>query len=193
MAPRPAPDKMRVEEQIQPSTTADRLGAAVALIPKVVIAALLIFAMLDLLVGVFLRYVVVAVTDYFDLPTVNFFWVEEVGELALAWLTAIGAAVAIIERTHFVLSILTHRLSARAQAIIERLNHVLIAAFGVLAAVYGFRLSLINSVLTTPGLEINLAWLYASSVAGGALIAIYGLGVAAGVLRPRLPHDVEGI
>ena len=61
-----------------------RFGAVIALIPRIVVAALLIFAMLDLLVGVFLRYVVVAVTDYFDLPNVNFFWVEEVGELALA-------------------------------------------------------------------------------------------------------------
>jgi TRAP-type C4-dicarboxylate transport system permease small subunit len=170
-----------------------RIGAVVSVIPKVVIAALLIFAMLDLLAGVFLRYVVVAVTDYFDLPTVNFFWVEEVGELALAWLAAIGAAVAIIERTHFVLSILTRRLSVRAQIVIDRLNHLLIAVFGALVAFHGFRLSLINSVLTTPGLEINLAWLYASSVVGGTLIAVYGLGVAAGVLRPRAPHDVEGI
>ena len=29
-------------------------------------------------------------------------------------------------------------------------------------------------MLTTPGLEINLAWLYASAVVGGVLIAVYG-------------------
>ena len=39
-------------------------------------------------------------------------------------------------------------------------------------------LSLLNSTLTTPGLQINLAWLYASSVAGGVLIAVYGLAIA---------------
>jgi TRAP-type C4-dicarboxylate transport system permease small subunit len=172
---------------------ARRLGALIAFIPKLVVAALLIFAMLDLLVGVFLRYVVVAVTDYFDLPGVNFFWVEEVGELALAWLTAVGAAVAIIERTHFALSILTHRLPAQAQIRLDRINHLLIACFGALVAIWGFRLSLTNSVLTTPGLEINLAWLYASSVVGGTLIAIYGVGVATGLLRARPPHDIENI
>jgi TRAP-type C4-dicarboxylate transport system permease small subunit len=42
---------------------------------------------------------------------------------------------------------------------------------------YGFRLCLLNRTLTTPGLEINLAWLYASSVVGGILIAIYGLAM----------------
>jgi len=170
-----------------------RSGALIAFIPKLVIGGLLIFAILDLLVGVFLRYVVVAITDYFDLPTVNFFWVEEVGEFALAWLTAIGAAVAIIERTHFALQVLTHRLSRRAQRIIDCINHLGIAGFGALAAIFGFRLSVINSVLTTPGLQINLAWLYASSVVGGTLIAIYGIGVASGFMRPRAPHDPEAV
>ena len=32
---------------------------------------------------------------------VNFFWVEEVGEMALAWLTLIGAAVGVRERGAF--------------------------------------------------------------------------------------------
>ena len=41
------------------------------------------------------------------------------------------------------------------------------AGVGLLAAYYGFKLCLLNRTLTTPGLEINLAWLYASSVVGG--------------------------
>jgi TRAP-type C4-dicarboxylate transport system permease small subunit len=52
---------------------------------------------------------------------------------------------------------------------------MLIAAFGLLVAWYGVKLCLLNRTLTTPGLEINLAWLYASSVVGGILIAIYAV------------------
>ena len=48
---------------------------------------------------------------------------------------------------------------------------------GILAAWYGYQLCLLNRTLTTPGLQINLAWLYASAVVGGILIAIYGLAV----------------
>jgi TRAP-type C4-dicarboxylate transport system permease small subunit len=157
----------------------------IATIPKIVVATLLILAMVDLLIGVFLRYVVVAFTDYFDLPTVSFFWVEEAGEFALAWLTLVGAAVAITERTHFELSVFVHRLSARAQIGIDRLNHLLIAAFGAFVMVFGWGISASNTMLTSPGLEINLAWLYASSAVGGALIVIYGLAVALGLARRR--------
>jgi TRAP-type C4-dicarboxylate transport system permease small subunit len=46
-----------------------------------------------------------------------------------------------------------------------------------LVAWFGLKLCLLNRTLTTPGLEINLAWLYASAVAGGLLIAIYALGM----------------
>ena len=149
-------------------------------IPKIFLALLLIFVMLDLLAGVLLRYVVVQITDYFDLDSISFFWVEEVGEFGLAWLAAVGAAVAIIERVHFALRVLTHRFAPRTQQIVDRVNHLLIAGFGAFAAFYGIKLCITNSMLTSPGLGLNLAWLYASSVAGGALIAVYSLIVAAG-------------
>jgi TRAP-type C4-dicarboxylate transport system permease small subunit len=157
-----------------------RIVRIIAAIPKIFLALLLVFVMLDLLAGVLLRYVVVQITDYFDLEPISFFWVEEVGEFGLAWLAAVGAAVAIIERVHFALRIVTHRFAPRTQRIIDRANHLLIAGFGAFAAFYGFKLCVTNAVLTSPGLGLNLAWLYASSVAGGTLIALYGLVVAAG-------------
>ncbi|HXW27557.1 MAG TPA: TRAP transporter small permease subunit [Xanthobacteraceae bacterium] len=155
-----------------------------AAVPKIFVALLLVLVMLDLLAGVLLRYVVVRITDYFDLEPISFFWVEEVGEFGLAWLTAVGAAVAVSERVHFALAVLTHRLAPRTQRILDRVNHLMIAGFGALAAIYGYRLCVTNSLLTSPGLGLNLAWLYASSVAGGGLIALYGLGVALGFAAP---------
>lgn len=161
-------------------------GHRLAALPKLILSAVLLLAIVDMLAGVVLRYVVVAVTDYFDWDPVSFFWVEEVGEFALAWLTLIGAALAILEGTHFALAVLTHRLPPRIQGAIVRLNHLLIALFGALTAGFGWRLCAINSTLTSPGLQINLAWLYFSAVAGGALMALYGLGVAWGVLTARV-------
>ena len=146
-------------------------------IPKLVITALIIFAIVNLLIGVVLRYFVGAITDWLDVDPVPFTWVEEVGEMALAWLTLIGAAIGVQQRSHFMLAVFVHRLSPAVQLGIHRFNHALIVGIGVLAAWYGYKLCLLNRTLTTPGLEINLAWLYASSVVGGALIAVYGLAM----------------
>ena len=63
----------------------------VLLLPKIVLTALLVAGDRRHVVGVFLRYVMVEITDWLDLDPVNFFWVEEVGEFSLAWLTMIGA------------------------------------------------------------------------------------------------------
>ena len=144
-------------------------------VPKVAVTALIVLAVVNLLVGVILRYFVGAITDWLDVDPVPFTWVEEVGELSLAWLTLIGAAIGIQSRSHFALSVFVHRLPEAAQLWIRRFNHALIADVGLLVAWYGWKLCLLNRTLTTPGLEISLAWLYASAVVGGILIAVYGV------------------
>ncbi|HEY5019925.1 MAG TPA: TRAP transporter small permease subunit, partial [Steroidobacteraceae bacterium] len=70
----------------------------------------------------------------------------------------------------------------------HRFNHALIAVVGLLAAWYGLKLCLLNRTLTTPGLQINLAWLYASAVVGGILIAVYGLAVMISPLPQAEPQ-----
>jgi TRAP-type C4-dicarboxylate transport system permease small subunit len=150
-----------------------RVARRLADIPKLVVGGLLLLAILNLLIGVLLRYVVVEITDYFDWPTVSFFWVEEVGEFALAWLTLIGAAIGVVEGSHFTLQVLTHRLPAAAQRAIWVVNHLLIIFFGALASWQGWELTKLNSALLSPGLSLNLGWLYLSAVVGGALTAVY--------------------
>ena len=146
-------------------------------IPKYVITALIIFAIINLLIGVVLRYFVGAITDWLDVDPVPFTWVEELGEMSLAWLTLIGAAVGIQTRSHFTLHVFTHKLPPAAQLWIHRLNHALIVGVGLLAAWYGYKLCLLNRTLATPGLQLNLAWLYASAVVGGILIAVDGFAM----------------
>jgi hypothetical protein len=45
---------------------------------------------------------------------------------------------------------------------------------------------MLNSTLVTPGLEINLAVLYASVVAGGGLLVVYAISM---IVAPPPPHD----
>src|SRR5262250_3100007 len=141
--------------------------------------ALMIVAMVDMLVGVFLRYVVTWVSARFDLPTVRFFWVEEVGEYSLAWLTFIGAAIGIRRGTHFAVHILTDRFSPAVRRGVKIGHYVLLIGFGVLLTVYGWQVSELNSQSYSPALDLNLRWLYLSSVVGGGLTIIYS---AAGAL-----------
>ena len=157
----------------------------IASIPKVVVSLLLVAAIVNLLIGVFLRYVMIPITDYMDWDPVRFTWVEEVGEMMLAYLTLIGAAIGLRERTHFTLHIL--RFKPARQLFVDRVHYLLIAGIGAIAAWYGVKLCMLNRTLATPGLEINLAVLYASVVVGGALLVVYALSMI--VAPPPIDPD----
>jgi TRAP-type C4-dicarboxylate transport system permease small subunit len=155
----------------------------IARIPKIIVSLLLIAAIINLLVGVFLRYVMIPVTDWLDLDSIPFTWVEEVGEMMLAYLTLIGAAVGVRERAHFTLHVL--KITPRDRLLVDRIHFVLVAAVGLLVAWFGVRLCILNSTLATPGLEINLAVLYGAAVVGGLLLAVYAVSMIVAPTRPE--------
>ena len=89
----------------------------VAKVPQVAVTVLMLIAMTDMLAGVFLRYVMTQLTARFGLPRVDFFWVEEVGEYALSWMTFIGAAIGIPRGTHFAVHLLIERFPDRKSVV----------------------------------------------------------------------------
>jgi len=151
---------------------------ALTLLPRVLLGGLVLFAIGVMLYGVLARYVLLPITDWLDVDPPNFFWVEEVGETTLAWLTMIGAAIAVKERSHFAINLVIHRFSERSKAVLHIFHNLVIAAFGGLVAWMGFKLVLLNAPLTSPALELSLGWLYASTLVGGILIVLFALDLA---------------
>lgn len=154
-------------------------------IPHVVITVLMIVVTVDMLVGVFLRYVVTWVSATFDLPSVRFFWVEEVGEWSLAWMSFIGAALGVRRGIHFAVHLVIESLPVPLRRAVLAAQCLLIVVFGALIAVFGWQVAELNSQSFSPALVLNLRWLYLSSVVGGALMAAYGVVTLGDVLSGR--------
>ena len=159
----------------------------VAAVPHVLVTLLMLVAIGDMLAGVFLRYVMTQVSAVFDLPSIRFFWVEEIGELCLAWMSFIGAAIGIRRGVHFSVQIVTDRFAPGARRAVFTAHYLLIAAFGALVAIFGWQVAELNSQSFSPALNLNLRWLYLSSVAGGVLIVVYSLASIADGWRGRWP------
>ena len=159
----------------------------IARVPHVVVVALMLIAMGDMLAGVFLRYVMTKVSAVFDLPSIRFFWVEEIGELCLAWMTFIGAAIGIRRGVHFSIQMVTDRFPPRLRLAVFTAHYLLIAAFGLLLAVFGWQVAELNSLSASPALNLNLRWLYGSAVVGGVLIVVYSLASIRDGWRGRWP------
>jgi TRAP-type C4-dicarboxylate transport system permease small subunit len=159
----------------------------IAAIPPVLVTVLMLVAMADMLAGVFLRYVMTKVSAVFDHPSIRFFWVEEIGELCLAWTSFVGAAIGIRRGIHFSVPMITQRLPVGARRAVFTAHYLLIAAFGALVAVFGWQVAELNSQSFSPALNLNLRWLYLSSVVGGLLIVIYSLASIGDGWRGRWP------
>jgi len=156
-------------------------------IPHVAITLLMLVAIVDMLVGVFLRYVMTAISAQLDLPSVSFFWVEEVGEWSLAWMTFIAAAIGIRRGTHFAVQLAIERFPPGLRRALLTAHCCLIMGFGLIVAVFGWQTAAGNSQSVSPGLGLNLWWLYISAVAGGLLICLYTLATIVDVWRGRNP------
>jgi len=158
-----------------------------AAVPPVVVTVLMLVAIADMLTGVFLRYVMTEVSAVFNLPSIRFYWVEEIGELCLAWMSFIGAAIGIRRGVHFSVQMITDRFPAGVRRAVFTVHYLLIAGFGALVAIFGWRVAELNSQSFSPALDLNLRWLYFSSVVGGILIVIYSAASIADGWRGRWP------
>jgi TRAP-type C4-dicarboxylate transport system permease small subunit len=156
-------------------------------IPDVFITVLMVVVIVDMLVGVFLRYVMTWISATFDLPSIRFFWVEEVGEWSLAWLTFIGAALGIRRGAHFAVHLVIDRFPPALRTSVLAGQCVLIVVFGALVAVFGWQVTELNSQSFSPALVLNLRWLYLSSVVGGVLMVVFGLVSLSDVFSGRGP------
>ena len=160
---------------------------ALGSLPHLVVTILMLVAIADMLAGVFLRYVMTKISATFDLPSIRFFWVEEIGEWSLAWMTFIGAAIGIRRGIHFSVHIITERFRPGLRRAVYAIHYALIAAFGATLAVFGWQVAELNAQSFSPALDLNLRWLYLSSVVGGLLIVAYSVVTIADVWHGRLP------
>ena len=164
-----------------------RLSSWIGAIPHVVITVLMVVVTVDMLVGVFLRYVMTWVSATFDLPSIRFFWVEEVGEWSLAWLSFIAAAVGIRRGIHFAVHLVINGFPLPLRRAVLAAQCLLVVLFGALLAIFGWQVAELNSQSFSPALVLNLRWLYFSAVVGGVLMVVYGFITLGDVFSGRGP------
>jgi TRAP-type C4-dicarboxylate transport system permease small subunit len=127
---------------------------------------LMVILSIDLLLGVFSRYVMVR----------TFTWYDEIARGCFVWLTFLGAAVGVKRQAHFRLHILVDRLSPRLrQATVIFLPLVVIIFAGVLIQ-QGLVFLELGKFQQTPVMGLPKTWIYVAIPIGGALMILYSLG-----------------
>jgi TRAP-type C4-dicarboxylate transport system permease small subunit len=159
-----------------------KVAKALSQIPDRVLLIILILTMLDMLLGVFTRYVTGRAI----------YWAEEVGTFGLVWITMIGTGIGVKRGIHFTMPTFMGRFPPGVRYAIAVANHFLIIIFGALMFFTGVNMTIGSSNMFSPALEVNLGILNSAGIACGALIVVYEAQRGLGTLRRGTAPSAEG-
>lgn len=128
---------------------------------------LLLMAVLsvDLMLGVFSRYVLMR----------TFVWYDEIARASFVWLVFLGAAVGVKRGSHFGLHLLVDMLPASLQRFAGAITAIVIATFAAVLVVQGWAFLELGRYQQLPVMGISKAWVYAAMPVGGLLMLAYSL------------------
>lgn len=131
-----------------------------------ILAVLLSVITLDVLWGVFTRYVMGNQAS----------WSEELARFLLIWIGILGAAYASGQRMHLSIDLLSPKLEQKQQRRLQRLIDLIIIIFALAVLVIGgLRLLYITQVLgqLSPALKVPMAVVYSVLPISGFLVIFY--------------------
>lgn len=148
---------------------------------EVFIVLALTVLMLDVLWGVFTRYVL-------EMPSR---WTEEVAQYLLMWVALFGAAAAFGRGEHLGFDYLATKMTPPAQRVGQIVCHTVVVLFVAVVMVFGgFRLvaNTFAAVQVTPALEINKGLIYLALPLSGCFALFYEGSTLWGLIAQR-PGD----
>jgi TRAP-type C4-dicarboxylate transport system permease small subunit len=126
---------------------------------------LMVVLSVDLLLGVFSRYVLVR----------TFTWYDEIARGCFVWLTLLGAAVGVKQHAHFRLHLVVDRLPPRYQRAVAVLVLLVIMGFAGVLIQQGLVFLELGRLQQTPVMGLPKKWIYVAIPIGGALMILYSL------------------
>ncbi len=135
---------------------------------------LMVVLSVDLMLGVFSRYVLAR----------TFTWYDEIARAAFVWVVFLGAAVGVKRGAHFRLHLLVDLLPRPLQRVARGLGLLIVMGFSVVLVQQGWAFMQLGRVQTLPVSGVSKAWVYAAMPVGGVLIILYTL--------PRLWRTLAG-
>lgn len=118
-------------------------------------------------------------------------WVEPVAIQLMAWFILLGAAVGVKEGRHLGFDVLRQIVPRPVARIMDVLGQIAVVAFGVGMVWYGAELVRGTWTARLPVLGWPGGMDYLPLVAGGALVALFGLANLARLLTPSRPPEAR--
>ena len=129
----------------------------------------------DLMLGVFSRYVLAS----------TFTWYDEIARACFVWVVFLGAAVGVKRGAHFRLHLLVDRFPPGLQWLAGIFGRLVVIAFSIALIQQGWAFVELGRAQQTPVLGLSKAWIYSAMPVGGGLMVLYSLAPLGRALRER--------
>ncbi len=116
----------------------------------------------DILLGVFFRYVLVK-----PLP-----WAEDLGRYLMVWMALFGVGVVMHHKAHVAVTIFVDNITPRVRGVFLVFSKILVLAFGIFMGYLGIRLLMEMLPQISPTLHISMWWVYLGFPFYGFLLTI---------------------
>lgn len=124
------------------------------------------------LLGLLLGLVLFQIVSRYVLAT-PFVWTEEVARYSLIWLTLLTVGLVAARRRHITARVFSRFLTPRATAVLEITANAIVVVTSAVLVVVGWRFATSLATVTSPAAGLSLAWVYAVSVPGFALVCFH--------------------
>ena len=102
-------------------------------------------------------------------------WTEEVSLILMVWLSMIGSGLAVRSGEHLAVDVLLRQFPDTFRRWFTRAILLLVAAFGVYLAWYGWELANRTMMQTFAATKLPIGWMYMGLPLGGVLVSFYAL------------------
>ena len=135
---------------------------------ELAVIAVMGFLVIDVVWGVFTRYVLRAPSS----------WTEELARMLLIWVALLGASIGFIRKSHLGVDYFVNKLAYRYRQIVEVLIYLLIGGFALVVLIYG-GYKIVSLTLETcqrsAALGIKMGYVYLALPVSGFFIFIFAV------------------
>ena len=103
-------------------------------------------------------------------------WVEQVSLLLIVYIGFLGASVGVHKRTHLGVSVFREISPRPVQVLFDLLSFVIMAGFGLVMAVYGYKLTIFKWTAAIPLINISEGWRSLPIMLSGVFVFLYSIG-----------------
>ncbi len=103
-------------------------------------------------------------------------WVEQVSLLLVVYIGFLGASVGVHKKTHLGVSVFKELSPKPLQIFFELLSHLILAGFGLIMTIYGYKLTLFKWAAKIPLINVSEGWRSLPIMISGVLIFLFSIG-----------------